>query len=43
MGVMLGTENKLGIHITEVIPHAAADKAGVQIGDVIQKIDGRFG
>ena len=41
MGVMLGTESKLGIHITEVIPHAAADKAGVQIGDVIQKIDGR--
>ena len=41
MGVMLGTESKLGIHITEVIPHAAADKAGVQVGDVIQKIDGR--
>lgn len=41
MGVMLGQENTNGVRISEVIPQAAADKAGLQTGDFIQKIDGR--
>ena len=41
MGVILGNESKMGVLITEVIPHAAADKSGIQMGDIIQKIDGR--
>ena len=28
MGVMLGNESKSGVLITEVVPHAAADKSG---------------
>lgn len=41
MGVMLGSEGPSGILITEVVPQAAADKAGVRAGDFVQKIDGR--
>ena len=41
MGVMLGNESKSGVLITEVVPHAAADKSGIRVGDIIQKIDER--
>ena len=41
MGVMLGSEGPSGILITEVVPQAAADKAGVRAGDFVKKIDGR--
>ena len=41
MGVMLGNESMSGVLITEVVPHAAADKSGMRVGDLIQKIDGR--
>ena len=41
MGVMLGNEDKKGVLITDVVPHAAADKSGAQVGDIIQKVDGR--
>ena len=41
MGVMLGSEDNTGILITDVVPQAAADKSGVRVGDIIQKVDGR--
>ena len=40
MGVMLGNESKSGVLITEVVPHAAADKSGMRVGDIIQKLTG---
>ena len=43
MGVLLGADGKRngGIRIAEVVPQAAAYKAGLQNNDVIVKIDGR--
>ena len=41
MGVMLGSEDNTGVSITDVVPQAAADKSGVRVGDIIQKVDGR--
>jgi serine protease Do len=41
MGVILGHENNKGVLVTEVVPQAAADKAGLRHGDIIQKVDGR--
>ena len=41
MGVMLGNEDNTGVLITDVVPQAAADKSGVRVGDIIQKVDGR--
>ena len=41
MGVMLGSEDNTGVLITDVVPQAAADKSGVRVGDIIQKVDGR--
>ena len=37
----LGLENAQGVQITGVAPGRAADKAGVKIGDVVVKLDGR--
>ena len=41
MGVILGHENSKGVLVTEVVPQAAADKAGLRHGDIIQKVDDR--
>ena len=43
MGVILGAEGDDigGVRISEVVPQAAAYKAGIQEGDVIIKVDGR--
>ncbi|NBU87239.1 MAG: PDZ domain-containing protein, partial [Verrucomicrobia bacterium] len=41
MGVILGHENNKGVLVTEVVPQAAADKAGLRHGDIIQKVDAR--
>ena len=42
MGVLLRNQSaKSGVLITEVVPQAAADKAGVLMNDVIREIDGR--
>lgn len=43
MGVLLGSNGKKvgGVRISEVVPQAAAYKAGLQASDVIVKIDGR--
>ena len=42
MGVLLRNQSaKAGVLITEVVPQAAADKAGVLMNDVIREIDGR--
>lgn len=43
MGVILGSSSKSpqGITIREVVPQAAADKAGLLSGDLITKVDGR--
>jgi S1-C subfamily serine protease len=41
MGVMLGRENNKGVLVTDVVPQAAADKAGLRHGDIIQKVDAR--
>ena len=43
MGVVLGAEGDTvgGVRISEVVPQAAADKAGILKGDVITKVDGR--
>ena len=43
MGVILGPGSKSprGIPISEVVPQAAADKAGLLSGDLITKVDGR--
>jgi serine protease Do len=41
MGVILGNENNEGVRVSEVVPQAAADKAGLEQGDIIQKVDGR--
>jgi len=41
MGVILGNESAKGVRITEVVPQAAADKAGLRQGDIIQKVDRR--
>lgn len=42
MGVILGNESSNGVRISEVVPQAAADKSGLQQGDVIQKVEGRM-
>ncbi len=42
MGVILGNESSKGVRISEVVPQAAADKSGLQQGDVIQKVEGRM-
>ena len=42
MGVLLRNQSaKSGVLITEVVPQAAADKAGVLMNDIIREIDGR--
>ena len=43
MGVMLGAEGDGvgGVRISDVVPQAAAYKAGIRKGDVITKVDGR--
>ena len=41
MGVILGSESKEGVRVTEVVPQAAADKAGLRNGDIMKKVDGR--
>ncbi len=43
MGVVLGRDGKKigGVEINEVIPHAAADRAGLISKDLILKLDGR--
>jgi len=41
MGVILGSETDQGIRVNEVVPQAAAYKAGLQSGDIIYKVDRR--
>ena len=41
MGVILGSETDRGIRVNEVVPQAAAYKAGLQSGDIIYKVDRR--
>ncbi len=38
---VLGLESATGAHITEVIPDSAAEKAGIEAGDVILQVEGR--
>ena len=43
IGVILGADGDSvgGVRISEVVPQAAADKAGLKTGDVIVRVDGR--
>ena len=41
MGVILGSENDKGVRVNEVVPQAAAYKAGLISGDIICKVDKR--
>jgi serine protease Do len=37
----LGLEGKKGVRVTQVVPDSAASRAGVKVGDVFLKLDGR--
>ena len=41
MGVILGNESDRGVRVNEVVPQAAAYKAGLLSGDIIHKVDQR--